>query len=187
MTMHPPKTQPVTPTGICPPNHPWCVFPSALIYCASCSPRLSLSSPVSAFHPASRCLFGAFNDSAMSYICSKWSGGWMLGTESEDDSEKMTGLWRREVLAIRTRRMVPWWGGCSEEWEGEEKGWCLDKGRELRLKVDVKKRMSLLYLAWNGRELGVGGAGVKEKRIRERWEEEKWGGWREHLSWQVKC
>lgn len=42
--------------------------------------------------PPKACLQLSMTVCTMSYICSKWRGGWMLATESEDDSEKMTGL-----------------------------------------------------------------------------------------------
>lgn len=65
-----------------------------------------LLAPVSALYPASQSLSAVFNDSVhyVLYRQYKWRGGWMLATESGDDSEKMTGLWRREVLGKERRK-----------------------------------------------------------------------------------
>lgn len=97
------------------------------------------------------CLQLSMTVCAMSYICSKWRGGWMLATESVDDSEKMTGLWRREVLGVKKGKDSEERGGARGEGSGGEKWWgelkgciCwkgLDEGGELGWNEDVKWRM----------------------------------------------
>lgn len=45
----------------------------------------------------------------------------MLATESADDSEKMTGLWRREVLGVKKGKDSGERGGARGEGREEEK------------------------------------------------------------------
>lgn len=69
----------------------------------------------------------------------------MLATESVDDGEKMTGLWRRERLCIKKEKGSEgrWGGGL-----GEFKGWIqrkdVDEERELGWKEDGKLRLDAL-------------------------------------------
>lgn len=125
--------------------------------------------PCQSATPASQSLSAVFNDSVhyVLYRQYKWRGGWMLATESGDDSEKMTGLWRREMLGKERRKERT--GSKERKWWEEFKRCNCGKGsvrwRELGWKQDVKYRMgafalfNMLWIAlWKAE---------KEERIRE--------------------
>lgn len=116
---------------------------------------------------------------ALCPICGKRRGGWMLATETADDSERMTGLWRRAGVGCEER--IEWGEGRARKclWRG------LDEGRELRWDEDVKSREWVHFQPHFGMlRVALWTAG-KAKRIRERGRGKR-GRWQEHLSWQVQ-